>query len=181
MCSISCCGIPELLVSFFLRLKLVVPSGLMLNFKVQLWVGGRFVLAAWLPSENGKCRRLSSCGLIGVCIFAWLYYSILGTGVNSLERGCDIEEQRLKSACAAMDFPYIFVEARKYYWPTKNRFLFCYRSIINSLSPHLEPGFRFGICGYHPCQKSGEKLLRCNNFFCGNAEVSSITCIQRSI
>ena len=38
------------------------------NFKVQLWVGGRFVLAAWLPSENGKCRRLSSCGLIGVCI-----------------------------------------------------------------------------------------------------------------
>lgn len=68
MCSISCYGIPELLMSFFLRLKLVVPSGLMLNFKVQLWVGGRFVLAAWLPSENGKCRRLSSCGLIGVCI-----------------------------------------------------------------------------------------------------------------
>ena len=33
MCSISCCGIPELLMSFFLRLKLVVPSGLMLNFK----------------------------------------------------------------------------------------------------------------------------------------------------
>lgn len=71
-------------MSFFLRLKLVVPSGLMLNFKVQLWVGGRFVLAAWLPSENGKCRRLSSCGLIGVCIFDWLYYSMLRTDVNNL-------------------------------------------------------------------------------------------------
>ena len=71
-------------MSFFLRLKLVVPSGLMLNFKVQLWVGGRFVLAAWLPSENGKCRRLSSCGLIGVCIFDWLCYSMLRTDVNNL-------------------------------------------------------------------------------------------------
>ena len=27
MCSISCCGMPELLMSFFLRPKLVVPSG----------------------------------------------------------------------------------------------------------------------------------------------------------
>ena len=33
-----------------------------------LCVGGRSVLAARPPSENGKCRRLSSCGLIGVCI-----------------------------------------------------------------------------------------------------------------
>ena len=79
-------------MSFFLRLKLVVPSGLMLNFKVQLWVGGRFVLAAWLPSENGKCRRLSSHWLDGRLHFAFLYYITLGVGVNSLESGCDVEK-----------------------------------------------------------------------------------------
>ena len=37
-------------------------------FKVQLCEDGWSVLAAWLLSENRKCRRLSSCGLIGVCI-----------------------------------------------------------------------------------------------------------------
>ena len=79
-------------MSFFLRLKLVVPSGLMLNFKVQLWVGGRFVLAAWLPSENGKCRRLSSLWLGGRLHFAFLYYITLVVGVNSIGSGCDVEQ-----------------------------------------------------------------------------------------
>ena len=64
----------------------------MLNFKVQLWVGGRFVLAAWLPSENGKCRRLSSHGLDVRLHFSFLYYITLGEGVNSLGRGCNVEE-----------------------------------------------------------------------------------------
>ena len=69
-------------------------------FKVRLCVSVWSALAAWLPSENGKCRRLSSCGLIGVCIFAWLYYSISGTGVNSTERRyCTMRQSTTSEKC----------------------------------------------------------------------------------
>ena len=53
--------------------------------------------------RNGKCRRLSSCGLIGVCIFAFLYYTISGVGVNSLGR-VRCRHFGAKSCCATITF-----------------------------------------------------------------------------
>lgn len=42
--------------------------------------------------RNGKCRRLSSHGLDVRLHSTFLYYTILGVGVNSLESGCDVEQ-----------------------------------------------------------------------------------------
>ena len=62
-------------------------------FKVQLWVGGQSVADGMAPfSRNGKCRRLSSHRLDVRLHFSFLYYITLGEGVNSLGRGCDVEQ-----------------------------------------------------------------------------------------
>ena len=42
--------------------------------------------------KNGKCRRLSSHRLDVRLHFSFLYYITLGEGVNSLGRGCNVEE-----------------------------------------------------------------------------------------
>ena len=51
------------------------------------------LLTAWLLSQEtenaGACQAM---GLMGVCIFAFLYYITLGVSVNSLESGCDVEQ-----------------------------------------------------------------------------------------
>lgn len=59
MYSISCCGIPELLTSFFLRAKLThLPPVQYEIFKVQVWVCDGYVLAGMAPS--GMERKMQT-------------------------------------------------------------------------------------------------------------------------
>lgn len=71
-------------------------------------------------SRNGKCRRLSSHRLDVRLHFSFLYYITLGEGVNSLGRGCNVEEQLCEGACAAKGFPYDFIAVRESYSPPEN-------------------------------------------------------------
>ena len=68
MDSMACCGIPELLISFILRLKQLVTSGLIFNFQGAdgrtLYVAGR----SPFPKKQ-KMQPLSSYRLFRVCIW----------------------------------------------------------------------------------------------------------------
>lgn len=61
MNSISCCGIPELLMSFFLRAKLTnFPPVQYVIFKVQVWIDRR-LCSGWHGSFRSGTENADTC------------------------------------------------------------------------------------------------------------------------
>ena len=71
MYSISCCGIPELLTSFFLRAKLInFPPVQYKIFKVQVWIDGR-LCNDWHGSFRSGTENADTCQAEAVSVSAF--------------------------------------------------------------------------------------------------------------
>ena len=105
--------------------------------------------------RNGKCRRLSSHGLMGVCILLACIIPYREWVSIAWEGGVRCRYFGAKSCCATITFCRNSIRTKILYFSFTNRLLMS----TGLLSPHLEPDFRLPNIPIPPLLKLRKKAV----------------------